>query len=169
MTRWSFRHVLEVMAGLIRRVLAPVAALLLFAIMALMVADVAGRYLFNAPIRGAYELTEFLMCLMILSALPLVSLQGRHVEASLVADLVPRAATLLHWLGGLTAAGLFAVLAMLLWNYAGQLARQNAQSLFGGIPHAPFATFMAVLFAIAAVASLIAMVIRKPGDGPAVE
>ena len=96
--------------------------------------------------RGAYEIIEFLMCLMILSALPLVSLQGRHVEASLVADLVPRAATLLHWLAGLMAAGLFALLAMLMWNYAGQLARQNAQSLFGAIPHAPFATFMAVLF-----------------------
>jgi TRAP-type C4-dicarboxylate transport system permease small subunit len=169
MTRSPIRHALEIAARLVARVLAPVAALLLFAIMALMVADVIGRYLFNAPIRGAYELIEFLMCLMILSALPLVSLQGRHVEASLVADLVPRAATLLHWIGGLMAAGLFGLLAMLMWNYAGQLARQNAQSLFGGIPHAPFATFMAVLFAVAAVAALIAMIIRKPGDGPAVE
>jgi len=169
MTRSPIRHTLEIAARLVARVLAPVAALLLFAIMALMVADVIGRYLFNAPIRGAYELIEFLMCLMILSALPLVSLQGRHVEASLVADLVPRAATLLHWIGGLMAAGLFGLLAMLLWNYAGQLARQNAQSLFGDIPHAPFATFMAVLFAIAAVTALIAMIIRKPGDGPAVE
>jgi TRAP-type C4-dicarboxylate transport system permease small subunit len=169
MTRSPIRHALEIAARLVARVLAPVAALLLFAIMALMVADVIGRYLFNAPIRGAYELIEFLMCLMILSALPLVSLQGRHVEASLVADLVPRAATLLHWIAGLMAAGLFGLLAMLMWNYAGQLARQNAQSLFGGIPHAPFATFMAVLFGIAAVTALIAMIIRKPGDGPAVE
>ncbi|MCC5976784.1 MAG: TRAP transporter small permease subunit [Salinarimonas sp.] len=169
MTRSAIRHALEIAARLVGRVLAPVAALLLFAIMALMVADVIGRYLFNAPIRGAYEIIEFLMCLMILSALPLVSLQGRHVEASLVADLVPRAATLLHWIAGLTAAGLLGLLAMLMWNYAGQLARQNAQSLFGAIPHAPFATFMAVLFAIAAVTALIATAIRKPGDGPAVE
>jgi len=150
---------------LISGLLGPISALSLMAIMMLMVADVAGRYLLNRPIRGAYEVTEFLMCLMVLGALPLVSLWRRHVEASLVADLAPRLAPFLHWLGGVLSVFLFGYLAMLMWNYGDQLARQNAQSLFGGIPKAPFAYYMAVLFAVAALASAVALIRRESGPG----
>jgi TRAP-type C4-dicarboxylate transport system permease small subunit len=151
------------LSRLLAGVLQPVVALTLFAILAVMVADVFGRYLFNRPIRGAYEITEFLMCLMVAGALPLVSLWGRHVEASLVADLAPRLAPALHWLAGVASALLFAYLAMLLWGYADQLARQNAQSLFGGIPRAPFARYMAAMCALAALASAVALIRPVPG------
>lgn len=154
---------LDLVARALIRVLAPVAALTLFAIMLVMVADVGGRFLFNRPVRGAYEITEFLMCVMVAGALPLVSLWGRQVEASLVADLAPRLAPLLHWLAGVTSVLAFGWLAMVLWNYGDQLARQNAQSLFGGIPRAPFAWYMAALCALAALASAIAILRRDPG------
>lgn len=153
----------DALARFIIALLAPLSALTLLAIMLLMVADVAGRYLFNQPIRGAYEITEFLMCVMVLSALPLVSLWGRHVEASLMADLAPRIAPLLHWLAGVASVLLFGYLSMLMWNYADQLARQNAQSLFGAIPRAPFAYYMAVLCFVTATASAIAIVRRDAG------
>lgn len=149
---------LDILARIITWVLSPIAALTLFAIMALMVADVFGRYLFNQPIRGAYEITEFLMCVMVLGALPLVSLWRRHVEASLVADLAPRLAPAMTWFAGVLSVLLFGYLAMLMWGYGDQLARQNARSLFGGIPRAPFAYYMAILSALTAVASAVAIV-----------
>lgn len=145
--------------------LAPVTALTLLAIMGVMVADVAGRYLFNRPLSGAYEVTEFLMCVMVSAALPLVSLWGRQVEASLIADLLPRLAPALHWVAGVASVLTFGYLAMLLWDYGDQLARQNAQSLFGGIPRAPFAWFMATMCGLTALASGIAILRVDSGPG----
>ncbi|MGY6707151.1 MAG: TRAP transporter small permease [Rhizobiaceae bacterium] len=145
-------------------ILAPLSAVTLFVIMLVMVADVTGRYLFNQPIRGAYEITEFLMCIMVFGALPLVSLWSRQVEASLLTDIAPRATLLLRWFGGVLSVLVFGYLAMLTWNYGDQLARQNAQSLFGGIPRAPFAYYMAVLCIVTALASAIAIIRRD--DGP---
>jgi TRAP-type transport system small permease protein len=147
-------------------VLAPLSALTLFAILLLMVADVSARFMLNRPIRGAYELTEFLMCVLILGALPLVGLWRRHVEASLMADAAPRLAPLLHWLAGVATVILFGYLAMLMWNFGDQLARQRARAIFGGIPHAPFAYYIAVLCVVSAVASAIAIIRRDPGPQP---
>jgi TRAP-type C4-dicarboxylate transport system permease small subunit len=147
-------------------ILAPLSALTLVAIMLVMVADVTGRYLFNRPIRGAYEVTEFLMCVMVFGALPLVSLWGRQVEASLLSDLAPRFTIYLRWLGGVLSVLVFGYLAMLTWNYGDQLARQNAQSLFGGIPRAPFAYYMSILCLLTALASAIAIVRRDAGPNP---
>lgn len=155
----------DIAARAIVAVLAPLSALSLLAILALMVADVVGRFLLNRPIRGAYELTEFLMCVLILGALPLVSLWNRHVEASLVADSLPRLAPLMVRIAGLLSALLFFYLAVLMWNYGDQLARQGARSLFGAIPHAPFAYYIAVMSLVAGLASVIALVRHDPGPG----
>jgi TRAP-type C4-dicarboxylate transport system permease small subunit len=48
------------------------------------VVDVAGRYLFSAPLQGAYELIELSLGLMIMSGMPLVSAQGSHISVSLI-------------------------------------------------------------------------------------
>lgn len=147
------------------------AAVLLFAIMMVMVADVSARYLLNRPILGAFEITEFLMCLMILSAMPLVGLRGRHVEASLMAHLVPRLDRAMRVLAGLASIAVFATIAVVLWRYAGQLARQDAQSLFAGIPHAPFAYAASVLFGAAALVAVFVLFrgVRPGPDSGAVD
>jgi TRAP-type C4-dicarboxylate transport system permease small subunit len=64
-------------------------ALTLFAMMALTCADVAGRYLLNRPIQGAFELTEMLLAAMIFTALPLVTLRGEHVTVDLFDAVTP--------------------------------------------------------------------------------
>ena len=55
------------------------AALALFAIMALTLVDVVGRKLLDHSIPGSLELTEILMVVVIFASLPLVSLHGEHV------------------------------------------------------------------------------------------
>jgi len=52
-------------------------------------ADVIGRYVFNSPIMGAYEITEILMGLMIFGGLPLVSRARGHIAIAFLAAALP--------------------------------------------------------------------------------
>jgi TRAP-type transport system small permease protein len=60
-----------------------VAAVVLFAMMAITAVDVFGRYVFNAPLQGSYELTQLLMAALIFSALPTVTRRGEHITVGL--------------------------------------------------------------------------------------
>jgi TRAP-type C4-dicarboxylate transport system permease small subunit len=66
------------------RVVQVVPALLLLGIALLTCADVVLRYVFNAPIAGALELTEFAMAAVIFAALPLVTLRRENVVIDLL-------------------------------------------------------------------------------------
>ena len=59
-------------------VLGVAAAAILFAMMVLTTVDVVARYVFNRPLRGAFEITELLLVVLIFAGLPLVSLAGEH-------------------------------------------------------------------------------------------
>ena len=71
------------------RVLGTVAATVLFAMMVLTFVDVTGRKLFTRPVYGAYEITEFLMGMLIFCALPLVTAREGHVSIDVLDHLVP--------------------------------------------------------------------------------
>src|SRR5262245_66592816 len=66
------------------RVLGTAAAILLFCLMALTTADVVGRYIFNRPIRGAFEITELLLLTLIFAGLPLASRADEHVTLDFI-------------------------------------------------------------------------------------
>ena len=51
------------------RVLGAAAALVLFCLMSLTTVDVIGRYFFNRPLRGAFEITELLLLTLIFAAI----------------------------------------------------------------------------------------------------
>lgn len=72
-----------------------VAAVALFAMMALTFADVVGRKFFDHSLPGAVELTEIFMVLMIFFALPLASIAGEHIVFDLLDRVLP--ARLLRW------------------------------------------------------------------------
>ena len=55
------------------------AAVALFAIMALTLVDVGGRKLWSTSVPGSLEMTELLMVVVIFAGLPLVSLHSEHV------------------------------------------------------------------------------------------
>src|SRR5258705_13253406 len=46
--------------------------------------DVVARYLFNRPIRGAFELTELALLVLIFAGLPLVSHADEHVTMDFI-------------------------------------------------------------------------------------
>ena len=70
-------------ALLVRRLLGWMVALVLAFMMALTVVDVTGRFVFNRPIPGSFEVMEFCLAIVVFSALPLVTWDRRHITVSL--------------------------------------------------------------------------------------
>lgn len=71
------------------------AAVTLFAMMAMTFADVVLRSAFNAPIEAATELTRLMMAVIVFAVLPVVSAKGEHISVDLTDPLFgPRATRL---------------------------------------------------------------------------
>jgi TRAP-type C4-dicarboxylate transport system permease small subunit len=76
--------------GVISSLLAYLGAVALFVMMGLTAADVVGRYIFNAPILGVFELTEFMVLILIFSFLAYSQSHKTHVSVDLVINLLPK-------------------------------------------------------------------------------
>ncbi len=134
-----------------------VVGLALFLMMATTTADVFARYVFAAPIHGAYEIVQVLCALLLFSALPLVTRAERHIDVALF-DHAFRGATreIRRVLVLLASALVMAGLAFRIWLLAGAFAA-NRQVLGAiEIPLAPLAYAIAVL-AAATASVLVAM------------
>ncbi|WP_034452281.1 TRAP transporter small permease [Salipiger aestuarii] len=132
------------------------AAVLLLALMAVTGIDVIGRYLLNAPLSGAFEMTELLLGALVFTALPLVSRNGAHVEVDLVAGVLPRAVNRgLGVFAALVSAGVLCWFAWtLLMLMLGQI-HDGARSVSMGVPLAPFAALGAAACLLSALFGLI--------------
>lgn len=71
-------------------VLAGLSCLFLFGMMILTFIDVAGRYIFNSPIYGAYEIIYLMMPALIFLALPILCFREGHVTIDLLDGIIPR-------------------------------------------------------------------------------
>ncbi len=105
---------------------ATVAAIALFAMMALTFADVIGRKFIGNSLPGAVELTEIFMVLMIYFALPLASLAGEHIVFDLLDRLLP--ASMLRWQKTLS----HGLTALILFGAAWVVTQRAARSLAYG-------------------------------------
>lgn len=73
----------------LHRLFEPFVSIALFFMMTLTFCDVIGRYLFNSPIIGALELTEFSMAIVIFLGLVLLTSDEGHVTVDLIDNFVP--------------------------------------------------------------------------------
>jgi TRAP-type transport system small permease protein len=62
---------------------AVVAGAVLFGMMVMTTIDVFGRYILNAPLGFAFEMTQLAMAVVVFAALPSVTLRGQHVTVGL--------------------------------------------------------------------------------------
>ena len=122
----------------------------------LTVADVIGRYVLTAPLRGAFELTELMLGALVFAALPLATKTGEHVAVDALFDASPpRVQTALVRLGGVATAVALWIIAWRLVVYSTRLANDEAVTDALLVPLAPlgwFAAGMAALSGVLAVA-----------------
>jgi len=133
-----------------------VAAVLLFAMMAVTFVDVVGRYLFSRPLTGAFELTEVLLGLIVFAGLPIVTWRREHVTVDLATGRLPdRPRALLARLAAAVTAVVLGVLAWRLGSTAADLSAYGDATVFLGIPLGPVAWAMAALTAAGAAIALV--------------
>ena len=138
------------------------ASTILLAMMALTTIDVVARYVFNRPLRGAFEVTELLLLVLIFAGLPLVSFTNEHAVMDFIDRVLGRRA--LRGLEGaveLVNALLMLGLAWLMWGKADRIwAYRDATDVLR-ILYGPFVYFMALALALAGVIHLYKMVERR--------
>lgn len=150
--RWGHRRALWY------RLLAGTSALLILALIGVTCVDVVGRYLFNHPFGGAYELTQMLLAALVFAALPLTSIDGGHVEVDLALHLLSRPVQ--RVLGRLAGA----VSAVALAYFAYRLVLIGLDQIHDGTRSASLALPMAPLAFLAAAScavSSVAMILRR--------
>ena len=126
-------------------------AAILFAIMALTVVDVVGRYLFNAPVSGSAEATELALGLLIYAAVPLAAARAEHIRIDILDHLLGAGARRLQRVVGMGGAAIvMGALVWRLWVRGAELAKFGDLSSHLGVPLAPVAYFMAVMSALTA-------------------
>ena len=148
------------------RLLGGLAALILFAMMALTAVDVVGRYIFDAPVPGGFEITELMMASLIFAGLPLVTMRSEHVTIDMLDFLIP--ATVRRWQVGFLNLifGLsFGVISWRLWLKAAQTVNYGDVTATLQIPMAPFVFFMALLTGLTALVLLFKVVWPGPESG----
>lgn len=136
------------------------AGIILFVIMMVTIVDVAGRDLFNAPLPGAFEMTQLLMAALIYAGLPSVSRQESHITIDLLDSVTPSVLVrtrqiLVNLLGG----GCMAVIAWRLWVLAEKIRDYGDVTEYLRVPRAPIIYLMCALSAVAAIV-MIANVFR---------
>ena len=138
------------------------ASAILMGMMLLTFTDVVARYVFSRPLRGAFEVTELMLLVLIFAGLPLVSFADEHA----VMDFIDRVlgARAQRGLEGAVQAGCAAfmfLLTWLMWLKADRIwAYRDATDVLR-IVYGPFVYFMALTCALAGIIHLYKVVERR--------
>jgi TRAP-type transport system small permease protein len=131
-------------------------ALSVFLIMGLTAVDVFARYLFSAPLDGAYEMVSILMALTIFLALPLVGRHNEHIGVDLAQGMLRGRFVRIHWaVMRFIEAAVIVVIATRLWVLADLMRHAGQVTGFLEWPLAPLAYVMSVLAVVAAVVTAL--------------
>lgn len=134
-------------------------------LMLLTSADVVGRYFFNKPIKGALEVSELTLVVVVWFGVAYAAVRGRHVSIDLVASrLSPRVRRLTaafnHFLG-------FVIFSVLAWQGARAAIRAWEDGLTTEVLHIPVFPFKFVVPLGALMMSLVFLAAlfttRRPG------
>jgi TRAP-type C4-dicarboxylate transport system permease small subunit len=115
-------------------------AAVLFLMMLLTTVDVASRYLFNSPILGALEITEFMVVTVVFGFLGLTQQEKGHVAVDLVLGNLPsRPRRLVDFINRM--AGLV-ILVLITWKTLERALELMHMDEYSGTLHIPVAPFV---------------------------
>lgn len=145
-------------------------AIFLLAMASITAIDVAGRYLFGAPLPGGYEIVQYLMALTVFAALPLATRAEGHLTIDLFTSKIPNRFKSLHRAFVLLLSAL--ALGLIAWRMTAQAAvmsRSEAVSGSLGLPLSPIAYAMAALgwFSLVVCLTLFVLVVLGKDTGQA--
>lgn len=115
-------------------------ATVLFLMMLLTTWDVASRYLFNSPILGALEITEFLVVTVVFSFLGLTQQEKAHVSVDLVVGNLP--ARCRRVIGFINRLASLAILGLITWMTLERAIELMHMEEYSGTLHIPVAPFV---------------------------
>lgn len=117
--------------------------------------DVVARYVFNRPIRGAFEVTELLLLVLIFAGLPLVSYADEHVTMDFIDRFLRvRTRRVLERGVHVVSAAIMFLLTWLVWLKADRIwAYRDATDVLR-IVYGPFVYFMATMIGMAGLIHL---------------
>ena len=137
------------------------ASVILLCMMLLTAIDVVARYLFKAPVRGAFEVTELMLVVLIFAGLPLVSFSDEHAVMDFIDRLLgPAGQRVLQRVVHVVNAAFMFLLTWLMWLKADRIwAYRDATDVLR-IVYGPFVYFMALTLAMAGLIHLYKIVER---------
>jgi TRAP-type C4-dicarboxylate transport system permease small subunit len=124
--------------------------------------DVALRYFFNSPIKGDYELSSYMMVLVIPSGLALTALKQKHIRVDVLTQLLPqRVQSGLSTFAYLIALGFVGFMVWQTAKYASLLIESMQKATSIAIPEFPFVivlTIYLIMFELVVLRDLIGYV-----------
>ena len=150
-------------ALLLQKILGVVAATVLFLMMVITAIDVVGRYFFNKPLAGGFEITEMGLAMLIYCALPLVSARREHIVIDTLDVFMSKA--LKTFLDRLSDSICFLALSgvgYLLFRRAERVAEYGDTTNVLLIPLAPVVYTMSVMIGIAALMHMVLIFVKHP-------
>lgn len=132
-------------SGLFSHVFARVGCLALFMMMCLTVVDVIGRFVFNSPILGSFEITQYLIVVMVFSFVGYAQSHKWHVNVDILVNTFPRKAQSLINLFNFTVS--LILLGLITWmgfEKAMESMATGDKPMNLPIPQYPFVFFMAL-------------------------
>lgn len=146
------------------RITDTICALVLFGMVAITVIDVSGRYFFNRPLPGGFEVSELLLALAIFAGLPAVTRDGSHITVDLwTSHLGERSKRVQQMVSDGVCSIVCAALATFMYFKAGDVAAQRDATSYLNFPLYPLAYFMSLSCAVAGIV-FVMRVWRDPSE-----
>ena len=137
------------------RILTALSAIFMFLIEAVTFVDVTGRYVFASPIPGGVEIIEFLLGLLIFSAMPLVTVKNAHITVELFDGFMSAGFKRIRGIiVMLASAGVIAFITKRMWSTAMEMAEFDEISLHLQVETAPLLFVISGLSALGVVVQL---------------
>ena len=135
--------------------LSRVAGFFLAVMMVLTGTDVALRYFLNKPIPGSYEITEFMMPVIVAFGLAFCHLEKEHVQVDLFTSMLPRRLQSLCRIGAHFL--MAAVYGLIAWQTSVRARELMVSGQYSEVLYIPIYPFVWVVWAGCAVFSLVAL------------
>jgi len=145
--------------------LSATSAAVLFLMMAITAVDVTGRYVFNKPLPGGFEMTELLLAALIYCGLPLVSWRREHIVIDTFDRYFPPGLKrALDVVAEVICAATLSGVGYLIFRRAARVAEYGDTTNVLKLPLAPIVYLMGVMIVVAALIHLSLILVPHGED-----